>query len=93
MRIVLLSELLQLELVFFKHFIVLLTDFFLDLLPLCIPISVLNNIFADLVSVQNAPKRQSQLLIISHCFSESDANFMQIANSNMYMNLFLHPGV
>lgn len=64
-------------------------DFFHDLLPHRIPISPLNCIFGDLVYMQNAPKRQSQLLIISYCFSKSDANFMQIASANMYINLSL----
>lgn len=44
--------------------------------------------------MQNARKRpKSQLLLISDCFSKSDANFMHIANANMYINLALAPRV
>lgn len=64
-------------------------DFFHDLLPHGIPISPSNCIFRDLVYMQTAPKRQSQLLKINHCLSKSDANFMQIASRNMYINLAL----
>lgn len=41
------------------------------------------------IHMQNPPKRQPQLWIISCCFSKSDANFMQIASANMYINLAL----
>lgn len=31
--------------------------------------------FGDLIYMQNAPKRQSQLLVISYCFSKSESIF------------------
>lgn len=57
------------------HLISISGPFFHDLFPHRIPISPLNHIFGDLIYMQNAPKRQSQLLVISYCFSKSESIF------------------
>lgn len=41
------------------------------------------------IPMQNSPKRQPQLRIISCCFSKSGTNFMRIVSANMYINLAL----
>lgn len=41
------------------------------------------------IRMQNSPKRQPRLRIISCCFSQSEPNFMRIASANMYINLAL----
>lgn len=41
------------------------------------------------IHMQNPPKSQPRLGIISCCFSQSDTNFMRIASANMYINLTL----
>lgn len=43
----------------------------------------------NILHVQNAPQRKSQLLIISCCFSKSDTNFMQLVCANIYINVAL----